>query len=103
MQVACPLPSLPLKDTSPHSSTFPRMFSQCSQADLETFVEKPRITCIENAPDPDRLVGGPVCGNGFVEQGEQCDCGYPQVQGPALPPLPCTSPGSQSRRLGRPS
>uniref|UniRef100_A0A8C9DC62 ADAM metallopeptidase domain 8 n=1 Tax=Panthera leo TaxID=9689 RepID=A0A8C9DC62_PANLE len=57
---------------------FPRMFSQCSRADLELFVEKPRTGCLDNAPDPGRLVGDPVCGNWFVERGEQCDCGPPQ-------------------------
>nr|XP_031304477.1 disintegrin and metalloproteinase domain-containing protein 8-like isoform X1 [Camelus dromedarius] len=59
-------------------SKFPRKFSQCSQTDLETFVEKPRTACLVNPPDLSRLVGGPVCGNRFVEHGEQCDCGSPQ-------------------------
>ncbi|XP_030896917.1 disintegrin and metalloproteinase domain-containing protein 8 isoform X1 [Leptonychotes weddellii] len=58
---------------------FPRMFSQCSRADLEMFMEKPRTACLANAPDPSRLVGDPVCGNLFVERGEQCDCGPPQA------------------------
>ncbi|XP_045665334.1 disintegrin and metalloproteinase domain-containing protein 8 isoform X3 [Ursus americanus] len=58
---------------------FPKMFSQCSRADLEMFVEKPRTACLANAPDPGRLVGDPVCGNRFVERGEQCDCGPPQA------------------------
>ncbi|XP_012590271.1 PREDICTED: disintegrin and metalloproteinase domain-containing protein 8 [Condylura cristata] len=60
------------------SSSFPRKFSYCSQADLETFVEKSPAACLGNPPDPDRLVGGPTCGNQFVERGEQCDCGTPQ-------------------------
>ena len=60
-------------------SKFPRMFSKCSQADLETFIKRPDVDCLANPPDVDRLVGGPVCGNLFVEPGEQCDCGSPQV------------------------
>ncbi|EPY85336.1 disintegrin and metalloproteinase domain-containing protein 8 [Camelus ferus] len=66
-------------------SKFPRKFSQCSQTDLETFVEKPRTACLVNPPDLSRLVGGPVCGNRFVEHGEQCDCGSPQHRGAGSP------------------
>ncbi|XP_054975221.1 disintegrin and metalloproteinase domain-containing protein 8 [Sorex araneus] len=60
------------------SSSYPRMFSHCSQADLETFVGKQGAACLHNAPNVTWLVSGPVCGNGFVEKGEQCDCGPPQ-------------------------
>ncbi|XP_029414553.1 disintegrin and metalloproteinase domain-containing protein 8 isoform X2 [Nannospalax galili] len=58
---------------------FPRTFSMCSQVDLETFMEKPQTGCLANIPDVNQFVGGPVCGNLFVEHGEQCDCGAPQV------------------------
>lgn len=59
-------------------------------------MEKPRTACLANAPDPDRLVGGPVCGNGFVERGEQCDCGQPQVQGLVPSTAFCPPPTSGS-------
>ncbi|XP_031244569.1 disintegrin and metalloproteinase domain-containing protein 8 [Mastomys coucha] len=59
-------------------SKFPRTFSRCSQVDLESFVTKPQTGCLTNVPDVNRFVGGPVCGNLFVEHGEQCDCGTPQ-------------------------
>ncbi|XP_015861616.2 disintegrin and metalloproteinase domain-containing protein 8 isoform X1 [Peromyscus maniculatus bairdii] len=64
--------------TESFGSEFPKKFSRCSQVDLESFVMKPQTSCLTNAPDVNRFVGGPVCGNGFLERGEQCDCGTPQ-------------------------
>ncbi|XP_036061099.1 disintegrin and metalloproteinase domain-containing protein 8 isoform X2 [Onychomys torridus] len=64
--------------TESFGSEFPKKFSRCSQVDLESFVMKPQTGCLTNAPDVNRFVGGPVCGNGFLERGEQCDCGTPQ-------------------------
>uniref|UniRef100_A0A2K6UIZ9 ADAM metallopeptidase domain 8 n=1 Tax=Saimiri boliviensis boliviensis TaxID=39432 RepID=A0A2K6UIZ9_SAIBB len=67
-----------LPDRLPPSSGFPRMFSDCSQTYLESFLEQPQSACLADAPDLSLLVGGPVCGNLFVERGEQCDCGPPE-------------------------
>jgi len=33
--------------------------------------------CLHNLPE--KIYGGAVCGNGFTEPGEDCDCGLPQV------------------------
>ncbi|KAJ8250770.1 hypothetical protein COCON_G00226920 [Conger conger] len=54
---------------------FPREFSHCSQMELRSFLEKANPSCLLDSPSTDRLFGGPVCGNAFLEAGEECDCG----------------------------
>ncbi|XP_053548133.1 disintegrin and metalloproteinase domain-containing protein 8 [Bombina bombina] len=57
---------------------YPKIFSSCSQKDLQTFLSEASPSCLLNTPDSDQLFGGPVCGNQFVESGEECDCGTPE-------------------------
>ncbi|NXF44169.1 ADAM8 protein, partial [Oceanites oceanicus] len=57
---------------------YPKLFSRCSEQDMWQFLGDPRTSCLLNVPRADQLYGGPVCGNQFVERGEQCDCGMPE-------------------------
>ncbi|KAM4581533.1 disintegrin and metalloproteinase domain-containing protein 12 isoform 2-T2 [Odontesthes bonariensis] len=52
-----------------------QQFSSCSAADLSVSLLHGGGMCLFNMPQPDHLLGGPRCGNLYVEKGEQCDCG----------------------------
>ncbi|KAK2824234.1 hypothetical protein Q5P01_021409 [Channa striata] len=54
---------------------YPQQFSSCSQQQLSRFLEEVNPACLLNIPHTDRIYGGPVCGNAFLEPGEECDCG----------------------------
>ncbi|XP_077457583.1 disintegrin and metalloproteinase domain-containing protein 28 [Stigmatopora argus] len=53
----------------------PRAFSSCSGSQYEKYLNNRNPSCMLDKPDFRSLVLPSVCGNGFVEQGEQCDCG----------------------------
>lgn len=55
------------------------MFSSCSKKDLENSLDKGVGMCLFNLPEVKESFGGPKCGNGYVEEGEECDCGEPEV------------------------
>nr|XP_060499022.1 disintegrin and metalloproteinase domain-containing protein 12 [Panthera onca] len=57
---------------------FPMVFSSCSKEDLEASLEKGMGMCLFNLPEVKQSFGGQKCGNGYVEQGEECDCGGPE-------------------------
>ena len=59
---------------SPSSSTMkPYFWSSCSLEYLALAFEHGMDYCLRNKPRT--LFDSPVCGNGFVEPGEECDCG----------------------------
>lgn len=47
--------------------------------DFAHFISKPQSQCLQNQPRLDPSYKAAVCGNGKVEQGEQCDCGTQEV------------------------
>ncbi|XP_061647268.1 disintegrin and metalloproteinase domain-containing protein 23 isoform X3 [Phyllopteryx taeniolatus] len=51
----------------------PRRFSKCSVSDYKDFLLKGGGSCLFNRPT--KLLEATECGNGFVEVGEECDCG----------------------------
>uniref|UniRef100_A0A674EBE5 ADAM metallopeptidase domain 23 n=1 Tax=Salmo trutta TaxID=8032 RepID=A0A674EBE5_SALTR len=51
----------------------PRMFSKCSISDYKEFLLKGGGSCLFNRPN--KLFESTECGNGYIEVGEECDCG----------------------------
>uniref|UniRef100_A0A4W4EWN8 ADAM metallopeptidase domain 28 n=1 Tax=Electrophorus electricus TaxID=8005 RepID=A0A4W4EWN8_ELEEL len=52
----------------------PQHFSSCSVAEFEEFLRSAAsLQCLSNNPN-NTTITPPVCGNGFLEEGEDCDC-----------------------------
>ncbi|XP_040201010.1 disintegrin and metalloproteinase domain-containing protein 19 [Rana temporaria] len=70
---------------------FPKVFNECNKRELERFLRSGGGMCLSNTPDTKTLYGGARCGNGFLEEGEQCDCGdVEQCDNPCCNATTCT-------------
>nr|CAA55565.1 metalloprotease [Echis pyramidum leakeyi] len=72
-------------------------FSNCSRNDYRSFRNSDQSKCIDNKPLKTDIVSPSVCGNYFVEVGEECDCGSrTYCRNPCCNATTCKlTPGSQ--------
>ncbi|OXB61402.1 hypothetical protein ASZ78_000270, partial [Callipepla squamata] len=61
---------------------FPKVFNQCNRRELEKYLHSGGGMCLSNMPDTKRMYGGRKCGNGYLEEGEECDCGEVELMSP---------------------
>ena len=72
-----------------YRSRSPSHWSSCSHEYLALSFERSMDYCLRNKPKS--LFQSPICGNSFVEEGEQCDCGLPEhCNNPCCDPHTCT-------------
>ncbi|KAJ8254698.1 hypothetical protein GJAV_G00196180 [Gymnothorax javanicus] len=54
---------------------FPRVFNHCNEKELQRYLSSGGGKCLFNPPNTRVMYGGQRCGNGYLEEGEECDCG----------------------------
>lgn len=70
------------------TSVVPKHWSSCSIDQLNVAFSRGMNYCLRNKPT--KLFDSPQCGNGFVEHGEQCDCGLAEFcKNTCCDPLTC--------------